>query len=53
MRSMSSSNLKLKIGLPPIDGNRGVVVMESLLHYRSKEKVEQDRREQKTLTDAH
>ncbi|KAH3798958.1 hypothetical protein DPMN_152562 [Dreissena polymorpha] len=33
--------------------DRGVVVMESLQHYRLNEKVEPDRREQTPLTDAH
>ncbi|KAH3812010.1 hypothetical protein DPMN_140431 [Dreissena polymorpha] len=35
------------------DGDRGVVVMESLLQYLLKEKVEQDGKEQTILTDAH
>ncbi|KAH3833842.1 hypothetical protein DPMN_107158 [Dreissena polymorpha] len=35
------------------DEDRGVVVMESLMQYLLNEKVEQDRREQTSLTGAH
>ncbi|KAH3709317.1 hypothetical protein DPMN_068779 [Dreissena polymorpha] len=51
MRSKSSANLKLRIGIKPKEID--VVVMESIVYCLLKEEVEQDGREQTCLTDAH
>ncbi|KAH3866017.1 hypothetical protein DPMN_029068 [Dreissena polymorpha] len=51
MRSTSSANIKLEMGLPPLEIE--VWWPWSLLHFLLKEKVEQDGREQTSLTDAH